>query len=374
MRKIIAQYLYLSIKKLKFTPIFIKQLKPTEMKKIIFTIIALATLLSTTAMAQYGITKESYKVAVKKFPTYYVPPEQRTYCIKIDNKMQSMYNDTYITGDIELPGWTEIDNDSLAYIVISMDVQQFKMIGIDLKDNRTEKMTADGLQINHNYFPTVKYIFNIKCNIKSPVETIERRSNPAGSSIEKYYPIKISFPTEEEARKYVNDDKESITKKVAESTFEFMSKEINTALGERFYPMDTEDEITIGYLLDEESPFKDDMLAAKEGIAAVLAKIDSEKSPQYLEAELDPWIEKIKFAAGELSNTDPVQRKAKEEMLRNLAALYLIVEDFDQCSLYSQILRDTFKSKEGEKHIRQIKALQADYDKHHKNSRHFTEY
>ncbi|MBR2104959.1 MAG: hypothetical protein IJ933_06735 [Bacteroidales bacterium] len=344
------------------------------MKKILFTIIALATLLSTSAVAQYGITKETYKVAVKKFPTYYVPPEQRTYCIKMDNKMQSMYNDTYITGDIELPGWTEIDNDSLAYIVISMDVQPFKVIGIDLKDNRTEKMTADGLQINHNYFPTVKYIFNIKCSVKSPVETFERRSNPDGSSIEKYYPIKLSFPTEEEARKYVNDDKESITKKVAESTFEFMSKEINTALGERFYPVDTEDEVTVGYLIDETSPFKDDMLAAKEGIAAVLAKIDSEKSPQYLEAELDPWIEKIKYAAGELSNTDATQRKSKEEMLRNLATLYLILEDFDQCSLYSQILRDTFKSKEGEKHIKEMKTLQADFDKHHKNSRHFTEY
>ncbi|MBO7462848.1 MAG: hypothetical protein J6T96_09660 [Bacteroidales bacterium] len=344
------------------------------MKRILFTIIALATLLPTVATAQYGITKETYKVAVKRFPTYYVPPEQRTYCIKIDNKMQSMYNDTYITGDIEMPGWTETDNDSLAYVVISMDVQPFKIIGTDLKDNRTEKMTADGLQINHNYFPTVKYIFNIKCNIKSPVETLERRSNPAGTSMEKYYPIKLSFPTEEEARKYINDDKESITKKMAENTFEFMSKEINTALSERFYPIDSEEEISVGYLIDEESPFKADMLEAKEGIASILAKIDVEKEPQYLENELDPWLEKIKYAAGELSNTDPTQRKAKEEMLRNLATLYLIVEDFDQCSLYSQILRDTFKSKEGEKHIRQLKTLQADFDKHHQKSRHFTEY
>ena len=276
-----------------------------------------------------------------------------------------------ITGDIEMPGWTETDNDSLAYVVISMDVQPFKIIGTDLKDNRTEKMTADGLQINHNYFPTVKYIFNIKCNIKSP---LERRSNPAGTSMEKYYPIKLSFPTEEEARKYINDDKESITKKMAENTFEFMSKEINTALSERFYPIDSEEEISVGYLIDEESPFKADMLEAKEGIAAILAKIDVEKEPQYLENELDPWLEKIKYAAGELSNTDPTQRKAKEEMLRNLATLYLIIEDFDQCSLYSQILRDTFKSKEGEKHIRQLKTLQADFDKHHQKSRHFTEY
>lgn len=331
-------------------------------------------LLSSTAWAQYGITKETYKVAVKKFPAYYVPPEQRTYCIKIDNKMQSMYNNTYITGDIELPGWTEIENDSLAYLVISMDVQPFKIIGTDLKDNRNEKMTADGLQFNHYFFPTVKYIFNVKCSIKSPVETIERRSNPDGSSIEKYYPLKMSFPTAEEARKYVNDNKESITKKLAESTFDFMSKEINTILSERFYPVDSEEEISVGYLIDEKSPFKDDMLAARDGIAAVLAKIDSEKCPNYLGAELDPWMDKIKYAAGELSNTDATQRKAKEEMLRNLATLYLAIEDFDQSSLYSQILRDTFKSKEGDKHIKLMKSLQADFDKHHQKSRHFTEY
>lgn len=343
------------------------------MKRILFTIIALAMLIYT-ASAQYGITKETYKIPVKKFPTYYVPPEQRTYCFKMDNKMQNVYTDSYITGDIELPGWTEVANDSLAYLVINMDVQPFKIIGIDLKDNRTEKMTADGLQINHNYFPTVKYIFNIKCSIKTPVETIERRSNPDGSSIEKYLPLKISFPTEEEARKYVNDDKESITKKMCDNTFDFMSKEINAALSERFYPTDSEDEVTVGYLIDEGCPFKDDMLAAKEGIAAAIAKIDAEKSPKYLEAELDPWLEKIKFAAGELSNTDATQKKAKEEMLRDLATLYLAIEEFDQCSLYSQILRDTFRSKEGEKHIKQMKSLQADFDKHHQKSRHFTEY
>jgi len=344
------------------------------MKNKILTTLVLFAMLSTTAFAQYGITKETYKVAVKKFPAYYVKPEQRTYCIKIENKIKNLYNDTYITGDIEIPGWTEIEEDSLAYVVIDMEVQPIKIIGIDLKDNRTEKMTADGLQINHNYFPTVKYMFNIKCNIKSPVENLERRSNPDGSSIEKLYPIKLSFPTQEEARKYVNDDMESITKKVADNTFDFMSKEINKALCERFYPTENTEEITVGYLLDETSPFKDDMLAAKEGIAAVLAKIDSEKPPQYLETELDPWLEKIKYAAGELSNSDPTQRKAKEEMLRDLATLYLILEDFDQCSLYSQILRDTFKSKEGEKHIKQMKALQAEFSKHNKTTRHFAEY
>ncbi|MBQ1697161.1 MAG: hypothetical protein II075_04720 [Bacteroidales bacterium] len=344
------------------------------MKKILFTIIALATLLSTAARAQYGITKETYEVSVMKFPTYYVEPEKRTYCIKMENKMQNMYNDTYISGDIEMPGWTEVDNDSLAFVVINMEVQPAKIIGIDLKDNRTEKMTADGLQINHNYFPTVKYIFNIKCNIKSPVETIERRSNPDGSSIEKYYPIKLSFPSEEEARKYVNDDKESIIKKVAESTIDFMSKEINKVLSEKFYPTEVKEEVSIGYLIDEESPFKADMLDAKQGIAAALSKIEADKDVRSIEPLLDPWIEKLQYAAGELSNTDIAQRKAKEEMLRDLATLYLTVENFDQCSLYSQILRDTFKSKEGEKHIRQMKTLQADYSKHHQSSRHFAEY
>jgi hypothetical protein len=345
------------------------------MKTKILTTLVLFAMLSTTAFAQYGITKETYQVAVKKFPAYYVQPDKRTYCIKIENKIKNLYNDTYITGDIEIPGWKEIEKDSLAYVVINLDVPPVKILSIDLKDNRTEKMTADGLQIDNHYFPTVKYMFNIKCNIKTPVEKFECRINPDGSpSIEKLYPIKLSFDTQQEARKYANDEKETITKKVAESTFDFMSKEINKVLGEKFYPVDATEEISIGYLIDEASPFKDDMLAAKEGIAAVLAKIDSEKSPQYLLADLEPWLEKIKYAAGELSNSDATQRKAKEEMIRDLAALYLIFEDFDQCSLYSQILRDTFKSKEGEKNIKQMKALQAEFSKHNKNTRHFTEY
>ncbi len=344
------------------------------MRKILLTIITIATLLCTAASAQYGITKETYKIPVKKFPTYYVPPEQRTYCFKMDNQMQNIYTDSYITGDIELPGWTEVANDSLAFLVINIEVQQFKLTGIDLKDNRTEKTTRDGLQINHNYFPTVKYIFNIKCSIKSPMETIERRSNPDGSSIEKYYHIKLSFPTDKEAYQYINDDKESISKKLAENTIDFMSAEINKVLEEKFLPSETTEEITIGYLVDEECPFKADMLDARQNIADALAKIEADKDLNGIETMLDPWIEKLQFAAGELSNTVPAQRKAKEEMIRDLATIYLAVENFDQCQKYSQILRDTFRSKEGEKHIKQMKALQTDFDKHNKNTRHFAEY
>ncbi|MCR5456046.1 MAG: hypothetical protein K6F33_13760 [Bacteroidales bacterium] len=343
------------------------------MKKIL-TSLAFALLCTSTALAQYGITKETYTVPVKKFPAYYVQPEQRTYCIKIENQMQKFYNDTYITGDIEMPGWTEIEEDSLAYVVIAMDVQPFKVLSIDLTDNRTEKMTADGLQINHNYYPTIKYMFNIKCDIKSPNETLERRSNPDGTSIEKLHTIKLYFPTEEEARKYVNDDMESIKKKLADQTFEFMSKEINTALNERFYPIDDQEEITIGYLLDEENPFLADMTEIKAGIAAALAQIEADQDVKHIEAMLEPWIEKLKYTAGELSNTEPAQRKAKEEVLRDIVALYLIVEDFEQCTLYSQILRDTFRSREGDKYIKLVKATQADFKKHHKNSRHFTDY
>jgi hypothetical protein len=161
---------------------------------------------------------------------------------------------------------------------------------------------------------------------------------------------------------------------VTESTIDFMSKEINSALSERYFATDTKEDVVIGYLLDEASPFKDDMLAAKDGIAAVLSKIEADKDISSIESMLDPWIEKIQYAAGELSNTVPAQRKAKEEMLRDLATLYLVVENFDKSSLYSQILRDTFKSKEGEKHIKQIKSLQADFNKHNKSTRHFEEY
>ncbi len=345
------------------------------MKTKIITLLVLSLIINASAaIAQYGITKETYKVAVKKFPTYYVEPEKRTYSITIENKIQNMFNDTYITGDIEIPGWREVEKDDSAFLAISMNVQPVNIIGIDLKDNKTEKMTPDGLQINHNYFPTVKYTFNIKCNFKSPVETFERRSNPDGSTMVKLYPIKMSFPTEEEARKYVNDDKESLINKIAKEGIEFINQEILKALSDKFIATDTEEELTIGYLLDEESPFKDDMLAAKEGIADVLSKIEADKEVKSLAPQLEPWIEKLQYAAGELSNTVPVQRKAKEEMLRDLAALYLTVEDFNQCLLYSQILRDTFKSKEGEKHIKMMKQLQSDFAKFHQNSRHFDTY
>lgn len=343
------------------------------MKKILTTI-AIAALCATAAQAQYGITKETYDIPVKKFPTYYIQPEQRTYCIKIDNKLSNTYNNTYFTADIDLPGWTEIQQDSLAYIKIDMEIQPLKVIKIDLKDNKTEKMTPDGLQINHNYFPTLKYIFNIKCTIKSPEETIERRSNPDGTSIEKQHPIKQSFKTPEEARKHVNDNIETYTKKIIATTSEYMTGEINKALSERYYPTKTTEEITLGYLLDEGNPFQQDMAEAQRQIRETLSQIQPEKECKDIAATLNPWIEKFRYAAGELSNKEPAQRKAKEEILRDIATIYLIAEDFEQCKYYSQILRDTFKNKDGEKYLKTIKNTQADFARHHQTSRHFEEY
>ena len=340
------------------------------MKIKYLTSLIFATALSCAAYGQYGITKETYKVAVQQFPLHYIEPNERTYCVKIDNKIQNIYSDSYIVNEIEIPGWTEATEEE-AFLLMNITVQPISNIGTDLKDNRTEKQTKDGLQIDHHYFPTVKYTFNIKCNFKTRYETFERKSSD-GSSIVKLYPIKADFPTPEAANTYIKENVESIHNDIAKNDLNYMITEIQKAIKEKYIAMPTEEDVSIAYLIDEGSQFKDEMEAIKIQIAQCFGNIEADKDLGVARSCFASSIEKFQNVAGELSNTEPAQRKAKEEIIKNLAAINYIIEDFEQCMLYAQILKDTFKNKEGDRYIRLINTLKNDFEKHHQTSRHFT--
>lgn len=340
------------------------------MKIKYLTSLIFATALSCVAYGQYGVSKETYKVAVQKFPMRYVEPNERTYCIKIDNKIQNIYSDSYIVNEIEIPGWTEATEEE-AFLLMNITVQQITNIGTELKDNRTEKQTKDGLQIDHHYFPTLKYSFNIKCNFKTKFETFERKSSD-GASIVKFYPIKADFPSPEAANTYIKENMESIHNDIAKDDLNYMINEIQKAVKEKYIATPTEEDIMIAYLIDKDSPFKDEMEAIKTQIEQCFSNIEADKDLGVARSCLASSIEKFQNIAGELSNTDIAQRKAKEEVIKNLAAINYILEDFEQCQLYSQILKDTFKSKDGDKYIRLINTLKTDFEKHHQTSRHFT--
>ncbi|MCQ2253406.1 MAG: hypothetical protein MJZ61_08145 [Bacteroidales bacterium] len=336
----------------------------------ILTALAITASMAGTANAQYTITKESYKIDVMNFPANYIKPDDRNYVINIENKVDSILTNGYITGDLDLSGWREETGDS-AYLAIKINIQPIVDRGVDFKDVITEKKIPDGIDIIHHYTPTIKYVFNIKATFKTPTETFERTSTLEGGSTMKTHTIKIEFPTKEAALKYIKENRKDIYTKIAEEGFSTIVKEIQTAINEKYIASAIQEEITLAYLLDAENPFEEAMKEAHQYVPQELGMIKADSGIKNAEAGMNVWIEKFQYAAGELSMTVPAQKKAKEEMIKNLVVIYYTLEDFDSCVKYAQILKDTFKSKDGDRYIKMVNNIRNEMEKHHQTSRHF---
>jgi hypothetical protein len=342
------------------------------MKKRNLILMLIFSLLTTNLLAQYQISKENYTVSVKKFPTLYVEPEKRTYYVNVTNYVQSYFSDDYFTTDIVLPGWEKVSDEKEAFLVLNITVPKVYHEGTDFSNKKTENAQKGGaVKIESHWFPIVKYSFAVKCQFKCPYESFEKRLVPTNVSPIKTFEVSESFPIQSQARNYVTQNIESIKKIVAERGVKDMMKIINEALQDKFFATEGTDEFQLGYLDQESSPFYETMVEAKKYMPQELKLIQHDSPISNAVPGVSVWIEKFKFVAGELKTSNAAQKKAKEEMIRNVAILYYMLEDFENATLYAQILRDSFGNKDGDRILKLMTQLQSEFVKFHKSSRHY---
>jgi hypothetical protein len=86
---------------------------------------------------------------------------------------------------------------------------------------------------------------------------------------------------------------------------------------------------------------------------------------------LQPWIEHFKEIEKSLSATNKKQKKAKADMVYNLAQLYYALEIFDVSREYLNRLINEFDSSTGRRLLRNLNNIDQEMKKHHLQSRHF---
>lgn len=341
------------------------------MKKIHFLLTLLLVFAVNQLFAQYSITKGNYQISVKKFPSYYVEEGKRTYFIKVVNNVKEFIDSTYIKSNVDLPGWEEVSDEKDAFLTLNITVNSVYFENVDIKERRSEENKKGELIITRKFLPSVRYSFNMKCQFKCPFEVFERRSLLVGDSPVKIYDIKQEFASFKEAQDYVAKDKPNIISDIVNTDIKRFFRIINDAIVEKFYPMEGIEKFQLSFLLDDNSPFLETMLDAQRYLSQEFELINHEKEISHSVPGISVWIEKFQTIAGELKQNDPAQKKAKEEVIRDLVILYYILEDFDNALLYAQILKDTFQSRDGDRLIRNIRTLQNDFETFHKTTRHF---
>ena len=342
------------------------------MKIRIIVALTILLLLSVEAMGQYKITKETYKVEVMGLPKYYFKPENRTYGIEVRNSVPHLLSDSYISTGIDMPGWEEVDPED-ANVSIVVSVPPFQKMSTLWKDNPTEDHKKDGdVLVHHHWLATLVFVFTCKATIKNTLETQERRSVPLNQEYQKI-PLDVTFSTKAEADKYIEANLEQIIKKLAKTNANAVLDNMKTALA-RFVPMPKTEEISISYILDDKYHYAQMMRQAKQELPDLLGRITADAGIDGLKPGIEAWIQKFGEAAGKLSSSKADESKAKEELLKNMAALSYVIEDLDGASKYAQILKDTFKSKEGVKYLNLVKQLKAEMLRNKATTRHFSLY
>ncbi|MCQ2251476.1 MAG: hypothetical protein MJZ66_10260 [Bacteroidales bacterium] len=341
-----------------------------KIKALVFIMALLA--ICGEVKAQYKATKETYKIGVMGLPKYYFRPENRTYGIDVKNSVPNLVNDSYVSLGIDLPGWQETEPWD-ANVVITITLPGLQKMSTIWKDSPTEDHRPNGdIFVHHHWQATLCFVFTAKAMIKTSLESAECRSVPANQEYQKI-PVSGTFDSKAEADKYINENLSKINKDVVKDNCNALLEEISKAMT-RFVPGPKTEEISISYLLEPNCPFLPMMKDAYAHLPQELSKITAEGSLDNIKPGIQTWINKFKDAADKLSDTKAEESKAKEELLKNITVLAYVIEDFNTTNTYAQILKDTFKSKAGEKYLRLVKQAQSDLTRHKMTTRHFSLY
>jgi len=335
-------------------------------------VLTLLLMLSADVMGQYKLTKETYKIGVMSLPKYYFRPENRTYGIEVKNTVPNLVDDSYISTGIDMIGWQEV-HPSEATVTISISLPGLQKMSTIWKDSPTEDHKPNGeIVVHHHWVATLCYLFTAKATIKTTQESIDCRSVPANQEYQKI-PVSGTYSTKAEADKYVNENLNKINKDVVKKNCDALIEDISKAM-RKFVPAPKTEEVNVTYLLEPKNPFIVMMKDAYSHLPQELYKIKADASIESVKPAILGWIAKFKDVYNKLADDKTDEKNAKEEMLKNITMLYYVIEDFDQCSTNAQVLKDTYKDKEGDKYLRLSKQAQNELTKHKIETRHFSLY
>jgi hypothetical protein len=180
-----------------------------------------------------------------------------------------------------------------------------------------------------------------------------------------------SFRSPRDCHDFVRENKEVFVEKIVRTELYNTIEEINEKLVPEYVYYPTTDHIKIAFFNSKKSPYYAKHQSARTEIKNIINSIPLDGSLAPTIRQLQPWIEHFKEIEKSLSATNKKQKKAKADMVYNLAQLYYALEIFDVSREYLNRLINEFDSSTGRRLLRNLNNIDQEMKKHHLQSRHF---
>ncbi|MCR5455902.1 MAG: hypothetical protein K6F33_13015 [Bacteroidales bacterium] len=344
------------------------------MKRLITLLLCLIAL-STGADAQYSTSKVNMSFPVRNMPYNYVPASQRTYSVSCGfaRQISPYFSPEQLAAELHLDGWTRIDNPNNATLRITVNAYDFLIEGIH-EDKYTEMVRHHGEFVPVDFFsPIIDY----SMIIEYVLETNDSRQTFTNVDPFTHRPpistfrMDKSFRHPRECHDFVRENKEVFIEKIVVTEMYAKIEEINDRLVPAYIYYPTTDEIKIAFFSSKKSPYYAKHQSAKNEIKNIINSMPLEGSLASTIRQMQPWIEHFKEIEKSLSATNKKQKKAKEDMVYNLAMIYYALEIFDVSRDYVNRLINEFDATTGKRLLRNLNNTEEEMKKHHLQSRHF---
>lgn len=330
-------------------------------------------LLSTAAMAQYGVNGESGRYRVVDFPKYYVEQGNRTFSVNVEmSKKVSGYADAEETAEkIKFKGWTKTSEDQ-ANMKMTVDFGEFIYMGTEILDQSTEEKAKDGsVKRVPKYVGSFSYTFPITITTMAPEGNEERGLNLAFNKVLQtvtFTDDKI-FSSRAQASEYMKENKDVF---IERTIIREVSSAVNSAinLATKTYGFGETHAVAEYVFLDsKKSPYFESQKNANIQLKE-LFKTSLCTEPISSDV-LTPIINEYIDIINGLDNADKKQAKARVKLMLSVAEFYLMLDDLDSSATWAQRVFDEYQEKDGKKILERINVIRSLFEKHHVTSRHF---
>ncbi len=344
------------------------------MKKIITLLLCLIAI-STGAIAQYNTSDVSMSFPVRNLPYQYVPEGQRTYSISCGfaRQVSPYFSPQEVAEQLHIDGWQMVNNPDDAFLRITVNAYDFLIEAIH-EDKFVIKERHHGEFVPVDYFsPSIDY----SMVIEYVLETNETRKTFTNVDVFTHRPpintfkMDKSFRSPRDCHDFVRENKEVFVEKIVRTELYNTIEEINEKLVPEYVYYPTTDHIKIAFFNSKKSPYYAKHQSARTEIKNIINSIPLDGSLAPTIRQLQPWIEHFKEIEKSLSATNKKQKKAKADMVYNLAQLYYALEIFDVSREYLNRLINEFDSSTGRRLLRNLNNIDQEMKKHHLQSRHF---
>lgn len=337
------------------------------MKKTLLFLIGM--MMSVSLFAQYGTCTRSFRYEFRYLPRFAVAKADRTCFVSVESNSQIS---DYIPAEaiynkINVEGWTKVDSEDAAFLKILLNLDFLTIEETGVKVTETEEKSGETTKKVKHFFGKIIYSLPYKMEFNSSLN-----SSKYGRSSDK----KIEFVTEErksyeDAKKYVDDNKDMLKSKIIKAEVEDLISSINKSCNAEYAYYATSENVWMDFLDSKKSEFYESQQKAIIEVREIFGRIKADSDMKQVAAEIQVYIDQFKEIADKLDAADKKQRKAKISVLESIATLYYAAENFDMAKQYAETLLKEYEHKKGGKMIANIDDILKDMQRHNLTSRHF---